>query len=464
LADEQDNPGDLRIPITVTIPWTGKRTRGGQPWPLDRQGRYWPSCRWGDPMCPLDEYPPGVRAPGTGPRSMTIEDAAGSYLATLDAEKAAIAEYGSRPITTLTVRPGGAASPRVVSPPPPAHPVQHGPGPATAHGQSLLAKQAARLGLVTVTLSVATADAEALGVVALLEAVGAVVTVIAGAIVALASAPEMLAAAALGAVGAVLLKVLGKTFWFQSWQEAQAFLSKALYEPYLEGFDPAATLPVLPPPPPPPVDDGGRNPGLVPADPMPAQPGFTPAAPVPLVPPAAAPHPPIGMVMESRNHGLEGCARGYSYRARAAARRTDHEVVRHLDEGEWVAHHLINKAAVKLAKEVIRAAVRAGWRMDGEGNVAALPSFTESQQKLRTAGVDRPIHNNGHPEWNRYVREELQKIRRDFRKFRSNGYSEEWLDNWAKGKLEKLENKLRRRTIGKDKITSVEDPHDDFAV
>ena len=54
-----------RAPAAVrTIPGTNR------PWPLDKRGQLWPRSRFGQPLRPLDEYPPGVRAPGeryTGP-------------------------------------------------------------------------------------------------------------------------------------------------------------------------------------------------------------------------------------------------------------------------------------------------------------------------------------------------------------------------------------------------------------
>ena len=33
-------------------------------WPVDRNGRPWPRSRFGQPMCPIHELPPGVRKPG----------------------------------------------------------------------------------------------------------------------------------------------------------------------------------------------------------------------------------------------------------------------------------------------------------------------------------------------------------------------------------------------------------------
>jgi len=36
-------------------------------WPVDRNGRPWPRSAFGQPMCPIDERPPGVRRPGDAP-------------------------------------------------------------------------------------------------------------------------------------------------------------------------------------------------------------------------------------------------------------------------------------------------------------------------------------------------------------------------------------------------------------
>jgi hypothetical protein len=33
-------------------------------WPVDRDGRPWPRTAFGQPQCPLNEFPPGMRAPG----------------------------------------------------------------------------------------------------------------------------------------------------------------------------------------------------------------------------------------------------------------------------------------------------------------------------------------------------------------------------------------------------------------
>jgi hypothetical protein len=403
VADEQDNPADLRIPISMTIPW--RRAPNGQLWPLDRQGRYWPEDRRGEPQRPLDEFPPGFPAPGTGKRPMTIEEAAHSYLAMLDAEKAAYAEYGSKGIPTVTVTRGGNGQAT-------AHPAPgHRAGAGAMHGHDAAAARAARL--------------------------GPMMLIVGGTVVAVGEAPAILAAlTALGLAMAfteIILEGRGERRRFADRGTAAAFVrgTLGLSEEH-EALVPPPRTPVLPPAPPPPLTED--KPGLVPPAPTPAQPGFTPAPPIPLTPPAAPPHPPVGMVVESSNRGLEGGARAHSSRARAAARRVDPEVVRHLEGAEWEAHHLINIAGIRRAKDLIHAAVRAGWRTDGEGNTAAVPHSADAQRKLQAAGVRRPVHNNGHSKWNEYVREELDGIRKKLngKKFESRQEEDEALrTNWT---------------------------------
>ena len=63
MADETRYHDELRIPISITLPWSGKLTREGKPWPRDRLGRDWPSHR-GRPVFPIDLLPVGF-APGT---------------------------------------------------------------------------------------------------------------------------------------------------------------------------------------------------------------------------------------------------------------------------------------------------------------------------------------------------------------------------------------------------------------
>ncbi len=53
MADEPPYPDEICIPITFTLPWSGKLTPSGQPWPQDAKGRDWPSRR-GRPVFPID--------------------------------------------------------------------------------------------------------------------------------------------------------------------------------------------------------------------------------------------------------------------------------------------------------------------------------------------------------------------------------------------------------------------------
>lgn len=258
MADDQDNPGflqenpgDLRIPISITIPW--RRTLGGQLWPLDRKGQYWPEDRWGHPECPLNELPPGF-APGTGKKSPSIGASAQSYLAYLDAEKAAYENYGSQPIPTLTVRPEGIGA---------AHPAHsHRPGAAAGAGRDTRAA-----GLGTMTLMVGDAVIATGAASVILEGLAALMVV--GAVVVAAE---------------VVIDWLGKRRRFADAGAAAAFVRHAEEH---EALIPAPPTPVLPPPPPPPMK--GDNPGFDPAPPVPPQPGFTPAPPSPLVPPETTP-------------------------------------------------------------------------------------------------------------------------------------------------------------------------------
>ena len=63
MADERPYADEIRIPISITLPWSGKLTREGKPWPVDKKGRDWPSHR-GRPVFPIDQLPHGF-APGT---------------------------------------------------------------------------------------------------------------------------------------------------------------------------------------------------------------------------------------------------------------------------------------------------------------------------------------------------------------------------------------------------------------
>ncbi len=64
MADEPRYSDEIRIPITVTLPWSGRLTPNGDFWPIDIKGREWPSNNRGEPEFPIDLLPVGF-APGT---------------------------------------------------------------------------------------------------------------------------------------------------------------------------------------------------------------------------------------------------------------------------------------------------------------------------------------------------------------------------------------------------------------
>ena len=64
MAGEPRYSDEIRIPIGVTLPWSGRFTSNGHPWPIDVKGRDWPSDNRGDPEFPIDLLPKGF-APGT---------------------------------------------------------------------------------------------------------------------------------------------------------------------------------------------------------------------------------------------------------------------------------------------------------------------------------------------------------------------------------------------------------------
>ena len=64
MADEPRYSDEIRIPTSFTLPWSGRFTSNGHPWPIDAKGREWPSDNRGDPEFPIDLLPKGF-APGT---------------------------------------------------------------------------------------------------------------------------------------------------------------------------------------------------------------------------------------------------------------------------------------------------------------------------------------------------------------------------------------------------------------
>jgi len=119
---------------------------------------------------------------------------------------------------------------------------------------------------------------------------------------------------------------------------------------------------------------------------------------------------------------------------------------------EWRAHHLINVAGLRVAPELIAAAARAGWRTDDPGNVAALPASPDAQQKLKAAGIDRPVHDSGHRNWNAEVRDALMQIRTALGNQRLRPGTDAY-DQRAREELEKLQNSLRQKMLQEDRLT-----------
>ena len=152
--------------------------------------------------------------------------------------------------------------------------------------------------------------------------------------------------------------------------------------------------------------------GFTPSPPTPPLPGVTPAPPqTNALPGGAAEEQGVTIVHQNRNEGVQGEARTNSPRARKAAEAADPAVTKALQDAEWRAQHLSNVAGLREASDLMAEAARAGWRTDDAGNVAPLPASPEAREKLKSAGIDRPVHNSGHPNWNREVKVELTEIR-----------------------------------------------------
>ena len=164
---------------------------------------------------------------------------------------------------------------------------------------------------------------------------------------------------------------------------------------------------------------------------------------------------------QDRNEGLEGGARTNSSRVRKGARAADPEVPQTLQD-EWEAHHLVSVAAARRDPRLLAAAVRAGWRMDDASNTAPLPASQTAQQKLRDAGVRRPIHDNGHPTWNKRAVAEMAAVPEKLRDANLVQGSPEY-DQAARKALEAIQAGLRRAMLRLDRVTRNEEaagPHE----
>ena len=221
-----------------------------------------------------------------------------------------------------------------------------------------------------------------------------------------------------------------------------------------EGFDPHPAMPPLPGLVPPVAGDPrpGEG-GFTPISPTPSQPGFDPAPPSPnVLPGRPAEEQGPTILQQDRNDGLAAGTRTNSQRAREAARAADPAVTQALPDADWRAHHLINVAGLRVAPELIAAAAQAGWRTDDPGNVAALPASPDAQQKLKAAGIDRPVHDSGHRNWNAEVEKRLRTIAQELRDEGRSPGTEAYRQQ-ARKTLEKLQNDLRQQMMQQDRLT-----------
>ncbi len=88
MADEPRYSDEIRIPISMTLPWSGKLTLGGKPWPQDARGRDWPEGRDGQPEFPLDLLPLPVvyGSPNSIRADFVLRDTNGKIIAIYDAK------------------------------------------------------------------------------------------------------------------------------------------------------------------------------------------------------------------------------------------------------------------------------------------------------------------------------------------------------------------------------------------
>ena len=265
--------------------------------------------------------------------------------------------------------------------------------------------------------------------------------------IAAALSVDFLAALAAAAVPFEVLGILLYPSRTVSGEQEQALL-------HPEGFDPSPATPPLPGLVPPAAGDPkSGDGGLTPPPPTPPPPGFTPAPPSPnVLPGRPAEEQGPTILRQDRNDGLAAGAKTNSQRARDAARTADPAVTQALPDAEWRAHHLINVAGLRVAPELVAAAARAGWRTDDPANVAALPASPDAQQKLKAAGIDRPVHNSGHQNWNVEVADELRQIRIDLRNQQLRSGTDVY-DRRAREELEKLQNRLRQKMLQENRLT-----------
>ncbi len=161
-------------------------------------------------------------------------------------------------------------------------------------------------------------------------------------------------------------------------------------------------------------------------------------------------HEHLSQMSGDRNAGLPSGLRARSQRARARA--ADRDAADQLRNDEWSVHHLVGIQPATMHLPLLTAATRAGWAMDEAANLMILPRTEAAQAKLAAVGIRRPVHDNGHPKWNREVDQELQEIEIAIESLgyakRSAAYA-----RLARQMLENLQATLRGRAMSRDRIS-----------
>jgi hypothetical protein len=86
-----------------------------------------------------------------------------------------------------------------------------------------------------------------------------------------------------------------------------------------------------------------------------------------------------------------------------------------------------------------------------------LPNTVGAREKLRREGIERPVHNNGHFNANRYIEMRLNNIREKFRNSPSRDSIR--IDNEIRKEFEKIEKEVKERLVGIDRLTSANENH-----
>ena len=460
VAWKKANPGWVSFPATF-IPHKkpGRRYAviNGRRWPLDKRGQPWPRSRFGQPLCPLDEFPPGVPAPGTQGKLIAEQQAA------LQDTVARVRSGELTPEWFTAERLRGEAeraAHRAANPSPPL-PAWAGTYDPMAPARAYLAEragetpalamwgaaasgfdfareyQATKAGMDAYThayaegarqrnamRSAASAPASLDGSRQPPAEAGSVAAAQAPDAAEQAS-PDAPGAAGVGPVlsdsdgpathlpnGTPLLRVADRrthygpnsTFWPNS-PANQALVRDTERAAKALGNGPGYTpMPPLPPSAPLLITPSQPRAEGLPADEAASRPRVLSTPQAPALPTVTAgdefDSAQVTIMEASRNSGLDPELRTYAARARHLLSE-DWSIWRAgLAAGEWRAHHLIPHEVVRRNVELFQAAARAGYLFDNSGNLVALPTTPEAQKSLDKIGERRPIHDNPHRGWN----------------------------------------------------------------